>query len=71
MTQHWYDCPNCGETGKFEELKEHPTRPMPEDLGFCPHCDAPIDELITEARVRELLIEYGDDPDKFVTSKGG
>lgn len=61
--QFYFDCPQCGHLGRVEDLRDHPTRPMPQDLGFCPKCGGEIEEPIREAAVRELLIEYGDDPD--------
>lgn len=62
--EEWfYDCPRCGEVGMLSELQDHPTRPMADDLGFCPHCGAEQDELLDEPAVRFLIESYGDNPD--------
>jgi Zn finger protein HypA/HybF involved in hydrogenase expression len=59
----FFDCPQCGHIGTMADMREHPTRPVAMDLGFCPKCGGEIEELISEDQVRALMIEYGDDPD--------
>jgi len=60
-TLDYFDCGQCGHIGMVAELKEHPFRPMPEDLGFCPECGAEVECLITRADVAKLLESYGED----------
>lgn len=67
MMSDWYfDCPQCGHIGTAAQMREHPTRPVAMDLGFCPFCGGEIEELVTEQHVRELMIEYGEDPDAAI-----
>ncbi len=64
----YFDCGQCGDIGRVDQLVEHPTRPMPTDIGFCPKCESEIDYLITEEQVRALLAEYGEEADAFFNS---
>lgn len=57
---NYAECGNCGWIGPITELDEHPTRPMPMDLGFCPECACEIDNILTEEEATRLLEEYGD-----------
>lgn len=59
----YFDCPGCGEIGLESELQEHNTRPMPQDIGFCPKCGWEIDELQPESTIRLTLESYGEDAD--------
>lgn len=59
-TAHYFDCPQCGEVGQASELKEHPTRPMPTDLGFCFACGAEIEQLLDLGEAHQVLSDYGD-----------
>lgn len=60
----YFDCGQCGHIGMVSELKEHPFRPMPEDIGFCPECGVEVEDLITRDNVAELLVAYGEDADE-------
>jgi len=57
----WFaECSQCGWIGSVAELKEHPTRPMPTDFGFCPECATEIDDIpFDEIELERRLIEYG------------
>lgn len=68
IVQHYFDCAGCGHIDRIENMIDHPTRPMPSDLGFCPKCGAEVTDYIREDRVRELLAEYGEDADAFLQS---
>lgn len=64
MAPAYFDCPQCGHLGNIGELKDHPTRPMPLDLGFCPKCGGEVDRTLSEPEVRRLVSEeYGEDPE--------
>lgn len=55
------ECGQCGWIGPLADLKDHPTRPMPQDIGFCPerNCGAEIDEWpFDEAEYARRLAEY-------------
>lgn len=62
----FFDCPQCGHVGRLDELKQHDTRPMPDDFGFCPKCNSYIQDPINEQEVRALAVEYDEDPDKML-----
>lgn len=64
MSHMYFDCPGCGYVGRMEELNSHPTRPIAEDLGFCPHCQAEVYELESRSDITGLLISYDEDPEK-------
>jgi len=61
----YYECGQCGDIGKLSVLKDHPTRPGPMDIGFCPECGSEIEEPLTESECRALLESYDEDFDKF------
>lgn len=49
----------CGWLGPVADLQDHPTRPLPDDLGFCPECECEIDEWpFDEAEKDHRLAEY-------------
>ncbi len=52
------ECGNCGWIGALKEAKEHPTRPMPMDGGFCPTCGLEFNLWITESEANRLIAEY-------------
>jgi hypothetical protein len=52
------ECGQCGWLGKMSEMKEHPTRPRPTDLGFCPECGAEIYVLLTTGQARKIEESY-------------
>lgn len=54
------ECPQCGWIGTIFELKDHPTRPVAMDLGFCPECGGEIDVLMTKTEADELRASYED-----------
>ncbi|WP_175487917.1 hypothetical protein [Sphingomonas sp. NFR04] len=66
----YFDCGQCGEIGKVADLKQHATRPMPDDIGFCPKCRVEVDDVLNETEVRERLREYDEDPDAFLAKLG-
>jgi len=55
----WFtECGQCGWIGPVTELNEHPTRPMPMDLGFCPECDCECEVLYDEDEVAKIIADY-------------
>jgi hypothetical protein len=62
----YFDCGQCGEIGNVADLKPHGTRPMPDDIGFCPKCRVEVDDVLNETEVRERLREYDEDADAFL-----
>lgn len=65
MTAWYFECGQCGHIGPMSELRDHPTRPVAMDIGFCPKCGREVEETLTEAEVRERLVEYDEDPDAY------
>ena len=63
----YFDCPQCGHIGLLIQLKEHPVRPSPMDIGFCPECGGEVDDIITEDQVRAVLADYGEDADAYLS----
>lgn len=61
----FFDCGQCGHIGLPCELKDHPDRPVPEDVGFCPECrtELRLDDIVSEERIREVFKSYDEDPD--------
>jgi hypothetical protein len=56
---NWFtECGQCGWAGPSTELKDHPTRPSPMDLGFCPECGCECEYLMTEEEYKALLAQY-------------
>ena len=49
-------CDQCGWFGKISDLKDHSTRPMAMDLGFCPEC--PVDIEVDFIMTKSIAIEY-------------
>ena len=62
----YFDCEQCGHIGLASQLKDHPLRPVPEDLGFCPECGSEVRDLETEATIRATLISYDEEPDAYL-----
>jgi hypothetical protein len=62
----FYDCPQCGDIGRISSLQDHPLRPCPCDLGFCPKCGGAIDEFLNEATIREVIKSYDECADTFL-----
>lgn len=62
----YFDCEQCGHIGLVSQLKEHPLRPVPDDLGFCPECGSEVRDLETEATIRETLASYEEDADAYL-----
>lgn len=62
----FFDCPQCGHIGRVDQLKDHPVRPSPIDLGFCPECGGEVEWPLTEQEIRVVLVSYGDDPEVFL-----
>ena len=56
--EKWTECPQCGWMGGLWELKDHPTRPMPSDWGFCPECGGECDEVFDTAEKDRRVAEY-------------
>ena len=67
-TPWFFDCPQCGEIGRLSQLKEHPTRPVAMDLGFCPKCGGEVQNPSTEAEIKAVLADYGEDADAFIAA---
>lgn len=56
----WFtECGQCGWLGPITELNEHPERPMPNDLGFCPYCGCDCDYMLTEEEAAKIIADYG------------
>lgn len=68
LDRTWFDCVQCGRVDRMSALEDHPTRPMPTDVGFCPSCHCEVDELISEAEAKRLVVEeYGHDWDSLIS----
>lgn len=64
--QWFFDCGQCGHIGRVDQLKDHPVRPSPMDLGFCPECGREVEVLLDEQEIRAALVSYDEDPDAFL-----
>lgn len=67
----YYDCYNCGEIGNVTALKEHPFRPHPLDIGFCPKCGCEISEVLNEHEIRSVAADYGSPDELSILSELG
>jgi hypothetical protein len=52
------ECGQCGWIGPLTELNEHPTRPMPMDLGFCPECGCECEVIYNEDEIAKIIADY-------------
>jgi len=56
--EKWTECNQCGWIGGLWELKEHPTRSNPMDLGFCPECGCECEDVFGTAEKDRRIAEY-------------